>query len=266
MADCVAVLGLNRQERLNALDPDLIDALRVALDECARDDSIRAAVLTGNGAAFCSGADLVSFLSQADLDPGAVGRQVGYSIDVAFNPLIRAIMAFPKPIVTAVNGMAAGGGAALALCADVVMASNSAKLKFVQVPQLGCVADLGGNWLLQRMAGRGTALAAILLGQTIIAERALQLGLFWEVTTDADLLARAVDAAGALAKAPREAVLATRRLVDMSATASLQDILDLERVYQQGLAARPDLADTVRAFLAKRQPHPEDPAIRVDSR
>ena len=250
-AEGVALLRLNRPERMNALDVELIGALRSALAEHAANEQTKAVIITGTGRAFCSGADLVSFLSGASLDPASVGRQVARSMDVAFNPLMRDMMAFSKPIVTAINGMAAGGGAAMALCADVILAGKSAKLKFVQVPQLGCVADLGGNWLLQRLAGRATALGAILLGETISADRAAGLGLIWEVIEDGALVARAVEVAVRLAQVPREAVVGTRRLVDMSATATFDDILECERLYQHELAGRPDLAATVAAFLAE---------------
>lgn len=251
-SDGIAILTLNRPDRLNALDPELLGEFSSVLVQLATDVRAKAIVVTGSGRAFCSGADLISFLSQAGLEQSPVAQQVGRSMDVAFNPLVRALMEFPKPVVTAINGMAAGGGAAIALCADVIVAGQSAKLKFVQVPQLGCVADLGGNWLLQRIAGRSVALATVLLGETISADRAERLGMFWEVVEDSELLNRACDIARALARVPREAVIASRRLVDLSTTATFADMLDLERLYQQDLALKPELVETVKAFMASR--------------
>lgn len=131
---------------------------------------------------------------------------------------MKTLMAFPKPIVTAINGMAAGGAAGLALCGDVILAGRSGKLKLVQTPQLGIIADLGASWLLQRSIGRQRALAAMLLGDTIDAERAERLGIVWEVVDDDKLMARAVDVAKALAAVPGATVRATRNLVDASAS------------------------------------------------
>jgi 2-(1,2-epoxy-1,2-dihydrophenyl)acetyl-CoA isomerase len=253
LSNNVMLLRLIRTAQMNALNPDLIDALRAALARSADDGEIAAVIITGSDRAFCSGADLVSFLSRAAEDPGAVGRQVSRSMYTAFNPLMREVMDFPKPVVIAVNGMAAGGGAALALCGDVVIAGRSAKFKFVQVQQLGCVADLGANWLLQRIAGRAAALGAILLGDTISAERAERLGLVWDVVDDGELIDRASELAGRLAAVPAEAVIASRRLVDLSSTATFEDLLEHERLYQHELASSPTLAATVASFLDSRK-------------
>ena len=131
-----------------------------------------------------------------------------------------------------------------------MLCGSSGKIKFVQAKQLGIAADLGANWLLQRIAGRGVALASILLGETLDAQRALTLGLVWEVVDDSQLNERAHVIAGSLANLPVEAVLASRRLVDASATASFSDILEMERLVQRDLCARPELAAKIEAFVA----------------
>lgn len=249
----VRVLRLNRPGAMNALDAELTAAMRDALADAARDDGVRAIVVTGGGRAFCAGADLVSFLSGATADPASVARQVGEGMAARFNPLMQAMMDFPKPVIVAINGMAAGGGAALALCGDVVLAGRSAAMKFVQVPQLGLIADLGANWLLPRIAGRGTAMAAILLGETLSAERMMQLGLCWDVLEDDALLPRAIAVAARLGDAPPETVVVTRRLVAASLTTDFGAMLDLERLHQEHLSGDPRLTTIVDEFLASRR-------------
>lgn len=253
LCEGIATVALNRPDHLNALNPELLSTLRGELERLAGNAAVHALVVTGTGRAFCSGADLTSFLSSASPAETDVGKTVSDAMEQSFNPLIAALMSFPKPVISAINGIAAGGGAAIALCADVIIAARTASLKFVQVQQLGCVADLGGNWFLQRAAGRSVALASILLGETIPAERACQLGLVWEVVNDDGLMARAQTIAQALTKVPQTAVIASRKLVDLSAVADIDTVLELERLYQRDLASRPELVATVRAFLESRK-------------
>ena len=249
-ADGIALVVLNRPDRLNALNPELIATMISSLGALAIDDAVKAIVVTGSGRGFCAGADLVSFLSQTADASGTVGQQVADSMERGFNPMMVALMDFPKPVVSAVNGIAAGGGAAMALCADIVVAGRSAVFKFVQVPQLGCVADLGGNWLLSRLAGRAVALGAVLLGGAIDAARAERLGLIWEVVEDAALIRHATVIARTIAAAPRGIALASRRLVDASAAMGFREFLDLERLYQNEFCSRPELVETIARFMA----------------
>ena len=153
-----------------------------------------------------------------------------------------------------INGIAAGGGAGIALCADVALCGTSGKFKFVQATQLGIVADLGANWLLPRMVGRGAALSGILLGETLNAERAASLGLIWEVVEDASLLARAQTHARVLAGIPREAVVATRNLVDAAFGTDFRQMLELERLQQRDLCARPELEARIESFVGGSKP------------
>ncbi len=253
--DGVATLTMNRPDRFNALDNVLLDELRAALAQLAADENCKAMVITGAGRAFCAGADLNTFLgTRSEGRHSDTGHQVSDGMQQRFNPLMLDLMDFPKPVVTAINGIAAGGGAGIALCADVVVCGTSGKLKFVQATQLGIVADLGANWLLPRIAGRGVALSGILLGETISAERAAALGLIWEVVEDALLLARAQAHARVLAGIPLETTMATRNLVDAAFGTDFRQMLELERLQQRDLCARPELAARIESFVGGDKP------------
>ncbi len=246
----IATLTMNRPDRFNALDNALLDELRAALAQLDVDESCKALVITGAGRAFCAGADLNTFVeTRSEGRHSDTGHQVSDGMQQRFNPLMVDLMDFPKPVVTAINGIAAGGGAGIALCADVVLCGVSGKFKFVQATQLGIVADLGANWLLPRIAGRGVALSGILLGETLSAERAATLGLIWEVVDDASLLARAQAHARVLAGIPRETVLATRNLVDAAFGTDFRQMLELERLQQRDLCARPELTARIESFV-----------------
>ena len=248
----VATLTLNRPERLNALGFDLMDDTLAALTALARDPACKALVVTGAGKAFCAGADLSGFAEvYAEKRYPDSGMQVSEAMRERFNPLVAAFFAFPKPVVTAVNGMAAGGGAAIALAADIVLCGASGKLKFVQAQQLHIVADLGAHWLLQRLGGRVTALGATLLGETLDAARAQSLGLVWDVVADTDLLTHAQATAARLAQVPAEVVVATRALVDASPTTGFTASIETERLYQRDFCARPAFIAKIDGFLAQ---------------
>lgn len=248
----VATMTMNRPERFNALSLDLLDALTGTLKDLAADPRCKALVVTGAGTAFCAGADLNTFAEVRDqqrhLD---TGHQVAETMERRFNPLMVALYTFPKPVISAVNGIAAGGGACVALCADVVLCGASGTFKFVQVPQLSIVADLGAHWFLQRIAGRAVAMAATLLGETLSATRAASLGLVWEVVPDMALLPRAQAVAAKLAQAPPDVVIATRALVDAGATTGLPQSLDSERLHQRDFCARPGFLANIEAFLGR---------------
>ncbi len=248
----VATLVLNRPDRLNALDLDLVANLRSDLFRFAAATEVKAIVITGAGRAFSAGADLTALAPKPQADGRVdMGRQVSEAMQIAFSPLMSELMAFPKPVVTAINGIAAGGSAGIALCADVVLAGREGKFKFVQSQQLGIVADLGASWLLQRAAGRQASLAAMLLGETISAEHAQRLGLVWEVVDDDQLVARAQAVAQSLARVPPEAVRASRNLVDTAAASTFEQMLELERLHLRDLAAAPELLARVNFFLKK---------------
>lgn len=245
----IAVLELNRPDVLNVLNVPLLTELLAALQDLASDDSVQALILTGRGRGFCAGADLGP-LAEIAGSGESLGKHVG-EVMLLFNPVMELLYDFPRPVISAINGIAAGGGAALALCADIVVASHSAALKVVQVPHLGIVADLGANWLLPRIAGRSRALGACLLGDTLAASRLHEWGLVWECVAEDQLLDRARDFAGRLAQVPAETVVATRKLVDSAPQRTFAEILEDERQYQRKLCDAPFFIESVNRFLSK---------------
>lgn len=249
----IALLELNRPDALNALNAGLMQEMRAALADLAEDESIRVLIITGRGRAFCAGADLGADMFGGD-DAGRAsspGERVAAIMQAEFNPMMEMLYAFPRPVITAVNGIAAGGGAGLALCADLVIASEKAALKVVQVQQLGIVADLGANWLLQRIAGRARAMGACLLSDTIPAATLLEWGMVWECVPPDELLDRARDYARRLALVPASTLLATRKLVDEASQVSYAQSIEDERLCQRELCDAPVFMNSVRRFMGK---------------
>ncbi len=249
----VATITLNRPKSLNSLNKTLIDALRAALKETRLDDGVRAIILTGAGRGFCAGADLAN----AGFDDGvkrSVGEGVSRSMEIAYNPLVRDLHHFPKPVVTAVNGTAAGGGVGLALSGDIVLAARSAS--FVQVfgPRLGLVPDMGCTWYLPNLVGRARARALALLGDKLPAEMAAQWGLIFAVHDDDKLMDEAKMMADRLARGPRRATQRIKQALDAAPYATLDQQLELERRFQHELGDLPDFVEGVTAFLQKRDP------------
>lgn len=245
----VAILTLNRPASLNALSPELLDELMARLDEINSNRAIRAMVLTGAGRGFCSGMDLKSPVAH---DPqSAEGARY---LQKVLTALVPAMMRLRVPSVSAINGVAAGGGVGLALSADVVYAAQSAT--FVQVfgPQLAVVPDVGSTWFLPRAIGRARALPLMLLGQRIPAADAANWGLIWQCVPDAELLGTAVACAEQLARGPIEAFVEIRRLSSQALISSLSDQLESEFVANSELTGRADYQEGLAAFLQKRAP------------
>ena len=247
----IALLELNRPECLNALNQSLLIELVNALQELASNDEVRALIITGRGRGFCAGADLSGIQSPANAGD-SVGKRVSDQMHQLFNPMMALLYDFPRPVVSAINGIAAGGGAAIALCADIVMASRSASLKVVQVPQLGIVADLGANWLLPRIIGRSRALGACITGETLPAARLQEWGLVWECVEAEQLADRARAVALQVSEVPGETILATRRLIDAASRTSFTATLEQERQWQERLCDAPFFMDSVTRFLQRR--------------
>jgi 2-(1,2-epoxy-1,2-dihydrophenyl)acetyl-CoA isomerase len=250
MADLVLVarkagfhrLTLNRPDKLNAFDPALHAALMAALNAADADPDCRALLLTGAGRGFCAGADLQSTASEEDL---------GTVLERTFNPLIRRIRALRLPVVCAVNGIAAGAGANVALACDIVLAGRSAQ--FIQsFIRIGLLPDAGGSWLLPRLAGAARARGMAMLGEPVTAEQALAWGMIWQVADDATLLAEAEALTARLATQPTAALGLIKRALDAAATNTLDAQLDLERDLQRSAGHGADFAEGVQAFLAKR--------------
>lgn len=254
--DGVAVVTFDVPERLNPLGPDGLRALAAHLEALACDASVGAVVLTGRGKAFSSGAGLDRLLDLMGTDgsPGLPDPLIRDLFDGAVNPIQRAIAAMPKPVVTAVNGIAAGGGVGLALAGDVVLAAPGASFHLTFVPNLAIVPDLGASWFFSRLAGRGRALAAMMTGEAISAGQALDWGLVWGIEPAETLLEAATAMAARLARGPRHMYPLLRQAVDDASRRSLSDQLDLERDLNVQLCGTPQFAEGVRAFLEKRRP------------
>ena len=246
--DAVAIVTLNRPERLNSFNTATTDALKRIFTDLAEDSGVRALILTGAGRGFCAGQDL----TERVMTPGAV-VDVGASLDTRFNPLVRLMRAMPKPIVVAVNGVAAGAGANFALQGDIVLAAKSAQ--FIQAfVKIGLAPDCGGTWSLTRLLGEARAKALALLGEPLSAEQAAAWGLIWKAVDDDDLMPQARALAARLAKAPPAALAAIKRLIHDAATSTMDEQLDLERDAQRALGYTRDFAEGVTAFREKRPP------------
>ena len=251
--DGVATLTLNRPSALNSLNKGLIDDIRSALRALAKDDGVKALIVTGAGRGFCAGADL----SNAGFNDGvarSVGEGISHSMEIGYNPLVRDLAGFAKPVVAAVNGVAAGGGVGLALSADIVVAAKSAY--FVQVfgPRLGLVPDMGCTWFFPQLLGRARSRALALLGDRLPAEKAAEWGLIWACVDDDKLMAEAKSLAARLAKGPAIAFGEIKRVLDAAAHNTLDEQLELERRAQLRLGDTEDFREGVTAFLTKREP------------
>lgn len=244
----VAVVTLNRPDKLNSFTRDMHRALVQALD-LAEAGVARALLLTGAGRGFCAGQDL------ADLDftPGQA-TDLGDLIDTWFNPLVRRLQAMPLPVIAAVNGTAAGAGANLALACDIVLAARSAS--FIQAfVKIGLVPDSGGTWLLPKRLGMARALGLAMTGDKLTAEEAEKWGLIWETMDDPLLMEQAMALATHLAAQPTRALAAIKQSMHASATNTFDAQLDLERDLQRQLGQSHDYNEGVNAFLEKRAPH-----------
>lgn len=245
----VTRLTLNRPDRLNSFTLDMHDALRAAFSAVETEETCRAVVLTGAGRGFCAGQDL----SARKATPGGPPPDLGASLEQNYNPLIRRMRALPKPIVVAVNGVAAGAGANLALNGDIVLAARSAR--FIQsFTKLGLVPDAGGTWLLPRLMGEARAKAAVMLGEPIGAEQAEAWGLIWKAIDDDKLADEALTLAAQLASGPTLGYAAQKAAIQAALTNSYSAQLDLERDLQRELGHSPDYQEGVAAFLEKRPP------------
>ena len=239
---------LNRPERLNAFIPEMHQALRKALEQALDEAAVRAVLLTGAGRGFCAGQDLAERHVAADAP-----IDLSVSLGSHYNPLIRRLRELPKPVVCAVNGVAAGAGANIALACDLVIAARSAS--FVQsFSRLGLVPDSGGTWFLPRLVGRARAMGLALLGEKLSAEQAQDWGLIWKVVDDADLMDEANSLAQALAAGPTRGYGLLKKAFNASAGNSLDAQLELERDLQREAGLSQDYREGVAAFMQKRKP------------
>ena len=236
----VAVVTLNRPDKLNAFNEEMHLALRAALARAEADSSIRALLLTGAGRGFCAGQDLGDRNVSGDVD-------LGHTLGNFYNPLIRKLRALPLPVVCAVNGVAAGAGANIALACDIVLAARSAR--FVQAfCRLGLVPDSGGTYNLPRLVGEARAKGLALLGEPLTAERAEAWGLIWRAVDDEALM----EEARKLATQPTAGLAKTKQALQASLENDLDAQLDLERDLQREAGRSADYREGVAAFMEKR--------------
>jgi 2-(1,2-epoxy-1,2-dihydrophenyl)acetyl-CoA isomerase len=244
-----ATIVLDRPKAMNAVDPQLSEDLLRALTEAASDDEVRAVLLTGNGRAFCSGADL-----RAGFDPTPEGHpNVQKALHERFHPIIQTLREMPKPVVAAVNGAAAGIGCSFALACDLVVAAESAYflLAFVNI---GLVADGGSSLLIPERVGFARAAEMALLGERVGAGKALEWGLINQVTADEDLMDEANALVDRLAAGPTRSYAGTKRQLNAWQFSRMEAQLELEASIQQELAGSRDFAEGVTAFVEKRDP------------
>lgn len=249
VADGIARLTLNRPERLNSFNTVMHSEVQDALGAVRRDASARALILTGAGRGFCAGQDLGDRVVAADAAP----PDLGASIESYYKPLVLALRTLPLPVIAAVNGVAAGAGANIALACDLVIAARSAT--FVQAfSKIGLVPDSGGTWLLPRLVGHARAVGLALLGEKLSAEQAAQWGMIWRCVDDAALATEVDTLARQLAAAPTRGLARTKQAMLEGWGRTLEQQLDVERDYQRELGRSADYAEGVAAFMAKRVP------------
>lgn len=243
--DQVAFITLNRPDKLNAFDREMALLLQEKLDEC-KSNTIRCVYITGTGKAFSAGQDLAEVAN-----PNGPGmRRI---LSEQYNPIVTRIRKLEKPVVTAVNGVAAGAGANIALCSDIVVAAESAS--FIQAfSKIGLIPDSGGTHTLPRLIGWQKASALMMLGEKVTAADAERMGMIYKVFPDETFLESSKNIAAYLAQMPTKGLAYTKQVLSMSFTTSFEEQLHDEDIFQQRAAQTSDYKEGVNAFLEKRKP------------
>ena len=242
----VMILALNRPDKLNSFNSEMSLALQQALAD-AKGDHVRVVVLTGTGKGFCAGQELGDDVLGKDGEK----PDLSITIDKFWNPIVRSLRSLGKPVICAVNGVAAGAGANVALACDIVLAARSAK--FIQpFNKLGLVPDSGGTYFLPRLVGEARALGLTLLGEPLSAEKAESWGLIWKVYDDDQLMNEAMKLAAHLATQPTFGLGLVKQAIYASSTNTLDEQLDLERDLQKSAGESADYTEGVKAFLERR--------------
>ena len=245
----LVTLTLDRPDKFNSFNGEMHAEMRDALQRVGDDDNIRCLLLTGSGRAFCAGQDLgdESVFKQGDIP------DIGIAIEENYNPLIRMLTSLELPVICAVNGVAAGAGANIALACDIVLAARSAS--FIQAfSKIGLIPDSGGTWILPRLVGQARATALCMLGDKLGAEQAEQWGMIWRCVDDGELMEEARKLAGHLASQPTRGLALTKQAIQASASNSLDQQLDQERDLQRIAGKTVDYREGVTAFMEKRLP------------
>lgn len=247
--DAVGYLTFNRPKQLNSFNETMHQEVAQTLKAWSKDPAIRAVVISAAGRGFCAGQDL----GDRVVDPNADAPDLGLSIEKYYNPLIKMITEMPKPVICAVNGVAAGAGANIALACDIVIAAKSAS--FIQAfCRLGLVPDSGGTWFLPRVVGRAQAMGLAMFGDKVTAEKALQLGMIWQCVEDDMLQAEASKMAAHFATQPTYGLSLIKKAIHAAANNTLEQQLTLERDLQRLAGRSSDYKEGVQAFMQKRTP------------
>ncbi|HZJ94510.1 MAG TPA: 2-(1,2-epoxy-1,2-dihydrophenyl)acetyl-CoA isomerase PaaG [Thiopseudomonas sp.] len=246
----VALLTLNRPDSLNSFNEEMHQQMRAALSQIRKDASVRALVITGSGRGFCAGQDL----GDRNVAPGSEAPDLGVSIEKRYNPMLRTLRDLPLPVICAVNGVAAGAGANIALACDITLAARSAS--FIQAfCKIGLIPDSGGTWTLPRLAGMARAKGMALLGDKITAEQAESWGMIWRCVDNQQLMDETMQLARHLAAQPTKGLALIKRALHASTDNSFDEQLDLERDLQRLAGRTEDYREGVAAFMEKRQPN-----------
>jgi 2-(1,2-epoxy-1,2-dihydrophenyl)acetyl-CoA isomerase len=242
----VGVITLNRADKYNSFVREMALAMQQALTSCQTDKNIRAVLLTGTGKAFCAGQDLAEAI-----DPN--GPELSKIVSEHYNPIIEQIRNLDKPVVCAVNGVAAGAGANIALACDITVAANSAS--FIQAfSKIGLIPDSGGTYFLPRIVGMQKAAALMMLGDKVMAPQAEQMGMIYQAVADEDLMPTATKVAEKLAKMPTYGIALTKQALNQAYNNNLTQQLALEDELQTKAGQSYDYNEGVSAFLEKRKP------------
>ncbi|HDG7210466.1 2-(1,2-epoxy-1,2-dihydrophenyl)acetyl-CoA isomerase PaaG [Acinetobacter nosocomialis] len=246
----VGYLTFNRPKALNSFNVDMHREVAEVLNLWTKNPDVRCVVISGEGRGFCAGQDL----GDRVVDPNAEAPDLGYSIETYYNPLIKTIVNMPKPVICAVNGVAAGAGANIALACDLVIAAKSAN--FVQAfCRLGLVPDSAGTWFLPRAVGHARAMGLALLGDKLPAETAKEWGIIWDVVEDAELKEKVTELAERLAKQPTFGLSLIKKAIHQSSNNTFDEQMLLERDLQRIAGRSEDYREGVQAFMNKREPN-----------
>lgn len=246
----IVLITLNRPEKLNSFNVQMHHEMHQAMDDVVNDPAVRCILLTGAGRGFCAGQDLSDRAVSSDNRP----PDLGVSVEKYYNPLIRRISNSPKPVVCAVNGVAAGAGASIAIACDVVIAAKSASF-VLAFANIGLIPDSGCSWNLTHALGLPRAKAFAMLGERIKAQQAYDWGLIWQVADDETMMDEAMVIAKRLASQPPLAMQHTKLLINSAFEHSLDAQVERERLTMQLLGKSEDYKEGVSAFMEKRQPH-----------
>ena len=244
--DNIAIIHLHRPEKYNSFNRAMALHLQQVLDDCATDKSIRAIYLTGSGKAFCAGQDLSELTGE---------NPPGFDVILSehYNPIIHKIRTIEKPVICAVNGVAAGAGANIALCCDIVVASHSAT--FIQAfSKIGLIPDSGGTFILPRLIGFQKASALMMLGDKVTATEAERIGMIYKVFPDEDFAEESMKVAATLSSMPTKALAYTKQALKASLNNTLEEQLRAEDKLQYAAAHTTDYKEGVAAFIEKRVP------------